>query len=174
MSSYTIHPVRSPTDLNATITLITAYADWLNLDLSFQDFSTEMANMPGKYTPPTGELLLARDEDGAPIGCVGLRPTPVPGICEMKRLYIPPEGRGRGIGKALVNAVVEVARGLGYKEMKLDTLSSMTAAIGLYRQAGFVVCDAYYENPLMDVVFMTCSLREFSSDTLEMDLMPKT
>src|SRR6202035_4575987 len=101
-----------------------------------QDFEAEMAAMPGKYAPPAGELLLARDGAGKPVGCVGLRPIEPAGCCEMKRLYVAPEGRGIGLGKALVDALVEVAERIGYREIKLDTLPSMAGAQSLYRKLG--------------------------------------
>ena len=148
-------PVRSKTDLTATTTLFTAYAASLGIDLSFQDFATEMASMPGKYAPPHGELLLAKSTaaDGAAIGCVGIRPLKEPEVCELKRLYIPPSGRGKGTGKKLLERAIEVAAELGYQEMRLDTLPSMDAAIGLYRKAGFEDMGAYYDTPLEGTMF---------------------
>ena len=97
---FTIEPARSVTDLEATRSLFTTYATSLGLDLSFQAFDAEMASMPGKYAPPTGEILLAHDERGAVIGCVAVRPQPQDGCCEIKRLYVSPEGRGLGLGTA--------------------------------------------------------------------------
>jgi GNAT superfamily N-acetyltransferase len=99
----------------------------------------EWQSLPGPYAPPHGALLLATVA-GAPAGCVGLRPFPSPGACEMKRLYVTPQLRGSGLGRELVMAAVLRARELGYTRMRLDTIpESMTAAIGLYRQFGFVV-----------------------------------
>src|SRR5438105_4454520 len=88
-----ITAVRTPDDLAATIKLFRDYANSLPIDLGYQDFEGEMAAMPGKYAPPAGELLLARDANGNAIGCVGLRPIESPGCCEMKRLYVAPPGR---------------------------------------------------------------------------------
>jgi GNAT superfamily N-acetyltransferase len=98
---FQIIPVRTAADLEATITLFRTYAASLDVDLAYQDFEGEMAAMPGKYTPRAGELLLARDADTRAVGCVGLRPLDASGCCEMKRLYVAPEGRGSGLGKAL-------------------------------------------------------------------------
>ena len=161
-----ILPVRTLADLTATIALFRGYAASLDIDLGYQDFEGEMAAMPGKYAPPQGELLLARDGAGQAIGCVGLRPLPEPGgkfggrsagqseVCEMKRLYVTPQGRGTGIGRRLVEALVGVAEGAGYGEMRLDTLATMASAQGLYRSLGFETMPAYYETPVVGTVFM--------------------
>ena len=151
---FVISPVRAAEDLAATITLFRAYAASLDVDLAYQDFEGEMAAMPGKYAPPAGELLLARNPDGAPIGAVGLRPIDPSGCCEMKRLYVAPEGRGSGVGRALVDVLVEVARRGGYRELRLDTLPSMAGAQALYRKLGFEVIAPYYDTPIDGTVFM--------------------
>ncbi len=78
--------------------LFEAYASSVGVDLCYQGFTAELAAMPGKYAPPAGELLLARDIHNRPLGCVGLRPLPADGCCEMKRLYVSPQGHGRGLG----------------------------------------------------------------------------
>ncbi|KIX95124.1 uncharacterized protein Z520_09040 [Fonsecaea multimorphosa CBS 102226] len=162
VASFSINPVRLPSDLSDTIALFYAYAESLGFDLSFQNFDDEMAGMPGKYSPPQGELLLARNEAGLAIGCVGLRPLPsteVGGkICEMKRLYVTPAGRGTGVGKALASAVIAVAEKLGYDEMRLDTLPSMTTALRMYRHFGFQNIAAYYETPLEGTHFLSLKL----------------
>jgi len=138
---FQITPVRTAADLEATITLFRTYAASLDVDLAYREFEGEMAAMPGRYAPPAGELLLARDADGRAVGCVGLRPLDASGCCEMKRLYVAPEGRGGGLGKALVDALVAVAEGIGYREMRLDTLPSMAGPQALYRKLGFEVID---------------------------------
>jgi len=152
--SFKIEPVRSPLDLEAVRALFKAYEASLGIDLCFQDFDAELASLPGKYAPPSGELLLARDSAGEPVGCVGLRALGTEGGCEMKRLYVSPKGRGLGLGRGLVDAVVDEAKRIGYGEMRLDTLPTMTAAIGLYRASGFETIDAYYETPIADTIFM--------------------
>ena len=149
-----IAPVRTAEDLAATVELFRAYAASLDVDLAYQDFEAELAAMPGRYGPPAGELLLARDRDGAPVGCVGLRPLGTEGCCEMKRLYVRPEGRGSGLGNGLVEAVVLAARRIGYREMRLDTLPSMTDAIALYGRLGFERIAPYYDSPVAGTLFM--------------------
>ena len=153
-SDTSISPARSATDLEATVHLFLAYAASLPISLDFQDFRTELDSLPGKYAPPHGELLLARNVTGTPIGCVALRPLAMPWCCEMKRLYVFPEGRGLGIGRDLVRAILEVASTLGYREVKLDTLPSMLKAIALYKEAGFVETEPYYDTPIAGTVFL--------------------
>ena len=158
--SFTITPVRTVADLAATIELFRAYAASLDVDLAYQDFEGEMAAMPGKYAPPGGELLLARDPSGAPIGAVGLRPIEPAGCCEMKRLYVLPGGRGSGLGKALVAATIQAAKRIGYREIRLDTLPSMSGAMTLYRKLGFEPMEPYYETPVAGTTFMRRSLAD--------------
>ena len=150
-----ILPTRTHRDLDDVKRLFTAYGAWLNIDLSFQSFARELDTLPGKYAPPRGEILVARDRDDRAIGCVGLRPLGADGrVCEMKRLYIVPEGRKHGLGLRLVNSILDTAKQTGYCEMRLDTLSSMTQAISLYEKCGFVRIDAYYDTPLQDTIFL--------------------
>ncbi|KAL8753075.1 MAG: hypothetical protein Q9199_005300 [Rusavskia elegans] len=154
----TIESVRCKTDLEDTKGLFIAYAESLGIDLSFQDFQAELDTLPGKYAAPAGELLLARDVDGSPIGCVALRPMHQPGCCEMKRLYVAPAGRRRGLGRILATAIIEAAVKLTYCEIKLDTLPSMTAAVALYEQLGFRQTDPYYYTPLSGTRFLARKL----------------
>ena len=160
--SFTITQAQSVEDLKSIQTLFKAYAIGLGLDISFQNFDHELANLPGKYAPPSGSLLLAKSTStGEAIGCVGLRPLQPDGTCEMKRLYVSPEGRGTGVGKALAEAIVVEAKRLGYARMVLDTLGSMTTPLKLYRGLGFKDIEPYYHNPLgdvMDVVFLELTL----------------
>lgn len=156
---FTIAPVETPADLRAVSALFAAYAAALPIDLGYQDFSTELASLPGKYAPPTGALLLARDAAGIPIGCVAMRPL-APAICEMKRLYVSQEGRGLGLGLALAEAIIAAAGRAGYREMRLDTLPSMTEAISLYRRLGFMPIAPYYATPIAGTLFFARSLAE--------------
>jgi ribosomal protein S18 acetylase RimI-like enzyme len=151
-------PVRTAADLAATVALFKAYAASLDIDLRYQDFDAELATMPGRYAPPAGELLLARDAGGEPAGCVALRPIDPRGCCEMKRLYVCPPARGRGLGETLAAGIIEVAHRIGYREMRLDTLPSMTAAIAMYRKLGFEPMLAYYDTPIADTVFLRRAL----------------
>ncbi len=155
---YRVTPVRTDADLAATIELLRAYAASLDVDLAYQNFETEMDAMPGRYGPPRGELLLARDADKV-LGCVGLRSIEPEGCCEMKRLYVSAESRGSGLGRALVEVLVSVAERIGYCEMRLDTLPSMAGAQALYQKLGFVTMQPYYATPVEGTVFMRRLLR---------------
>jgi GNAT superfamily N-acetyltransferase len=154
MTTFYVNPARTDDDYKATILLFTAYAESLGIDLSFQNFKAELDAMPGKYSPPMGEILLARTKDGTAVGCAALRPLSGSQISEVKRLYVSPSGRGLGIGKELVKRIVQVAEELGYLEMRLDTLPHMSGAIALYEKAGFVRIPAYYETPLAETIFL--------------------
>lgn len=124
-------------DLETLRAMFREYADGLGFDLAYQGIAAEFAELPGRYAAPQGGLLLARSECGEALGCVGLRPLQIPGACEIKRFYVRPAARGRGVGQALAAAVVELAAGLGYREAMLDTLPAMSAAIAIYRALGF-------------------------------------
>lgn len=154
-----IERARSTEDIESVAFLFAEYAKSLGFDLTFQDFDTELRSLPGKYAPPGGEILLARNVDGIVVGCVAVRPLDLPSCCEMKRLYILPAGRGLGIGRKLVSMILEIAGSLGYEQIKLDTLSSMAEAIGLYTKAGFVSTTPYYETPLDGTLFMVRRLQ---------------
>jgi GNAT superfamily N-acetyltransferase len=145
MQPFTIAPAE-PDDLPDAAALFRAYAAALDVDLCFQGFERELAELPGAYAPPQGTLLLARGEDGAALGCVALRPLSE-GACEMKRLYLLPGARGTGLGRALVAAVLAEATRLGYREIKLDTLPQLKEAIALYRGFGFRPVAPYGDHP---------------------------
>ena len=133
-------------ELDLARRLMREYVDSLGLDLSFQGFEEEMAGLPGGYAPPGGALFLAF-VDGQAAGCAAVRRLG-DGTAEMKRLFVRDAYRGLGLGSALGRATVERARELGYRSIKLDTLSIMTAAIALYRSLGFREVEAYRHNPL--------------------------
>lgn len=153
-SDISISPAIGAADLAAVAMLFGDYAASLEIDLAYQDFVAELAGLPGNYAPPHGALLLARSGEGEPIGCVALRPMAAAGRCEMKRLYVAPAGRGTGLGRALMQALIIEARRIGYAEMWLDTLPTMAAAQGLYRAAGFEMAEPYYDTPVAGTVFM--------------------
>ena len=157
-TGFSIAPVDGPSDLAAVRDLFARYAASLPVDLGYQDFASELAALPGKYAPPGGQLLLARDPDGQPLGCVGLRPISPAGCCEMKRLFLLPSARGLGLGRTLTMAVIEEARRLGYRELRLDTLPTMDAAISLYAQMGFTHIAAYYKPTPAGTIFMGLAL----------------
>lgn len=154
---FDIQPAQGPADLACMADLFRAYAASLPVDLGYQDFEAELAGLPGKYAPPAGALLLARAPDGAPLGCAALRPLG-DGVCEMKRLYLDPAARGSGLGRALAAAVADAARALGYRELRLDTLPGMTAALALYRAMGFSEIAAYYAPTPPGTVFLALRL----------------
>jgi ribosomal protein S18 acetylase RimI-like enzyme len=153
MSPFHLAPVRHAEEIGAAAALFREYADWLGIDLSFQGFEAELASLPGKYAPPTGELMLACSPAGDALGCVAVRPLEGLTICEMKRLYVRPAARGLGIGAALVGAIITSAEELGYAEMRLDTLPTMPEAFALYERFGFLQIPAYYHNPVPGTVY---------------------
>lgn len=136
--------------------LFRKYADSLDFDLEFQDFSRELATLPGEYEAPQGCILLAEDS-GHFAGCVALRPLEGK-ICEMKRLYVIPNYRGRGIGRMLACSVIDKAREIGYEKMRLDTIASMKEARTLYYSLEFRNISAYRFNPLADPSYMELDL----------------
>lgn len=161
-TGFRIGPARSAADLAEAARLFDAYASGLGIDLSFQDFAAELASLPGKYAPPAGELLIARDPRGEALGCVALRPIAPTGCCEMKRLYVAPPGRGLGLGRALVEAIIGEAVRIGYREMRLDTLPTMVEAVAIYRRMGFAPIPPYYHNPVAGAVFLARPLADGS------------
>ncbi len=132
--------------------LFLEYQQEINLDLSFQDFYDELVSLPGKYGPPLGSICVAYHEHIA-IGCVALRQFK-DNIGEIKRLYVKPEYRNHHVASKLMTQIIMLAENLSYKTLLLDTLATMTPAITLYKKIGFYEIDAYYENPLKDVVYL--------------------
>jgi len=138
--------------------LFREYADGLGHDLCFQHFAEELEDLAGAYAPPGGCLLLAADGDDW-AGCVAMRAFQAsPAICEMKRLYVRPRRRGRGLGRRLAEAAIDAARTARYGRMRLDTLRSMELARGLYCSLGFREIPPYYDNPIDDVAFYELNL----------------
>jgi putative acetyltransferase len=154
MSQFRLAEVRRPQDIAEAAVLFREYADWLGIDLSFQGFEAELASLPGKYGPPSGELMLARAPTGEALGCVAMRALEGTAVCEMKRLYVRPAARGLGIGAALVRAIIGCAQELGYAEMRLDTLAGMQEAFALYKRFGFIEIAPYYHNPVPGTVYL--------------------
>ena len=154
MQTIAVHEERH---LSAVRELFTEYARSIEIDLCFQSFDRELAELPGRYAPPEGRLLLAMENERA-AGCVALRKI-AEGICEMKRLYVRPVFRRKSLGRALADAVLAAAHEIGYERMRLDTISSMTEAISLYKSLGFQRIAPYYDNPSGAAVFMEMKLR---------------
>lgn len=139
--------------------LFTEYAASLGFDLSFQGFDEELAGLPGEYASPAGRLFLA-ECDGRLAGCAALRPMGG-GACEMKRMFVRPEFRRRGIGRLMAVVLIAEGRAIGYERMLLDTIASMTEAIALYRSLGFRDVAPYRYNPIAGAVFMELALGLF-------------
>ena len=144
-SDFAIVPARTATEMTSAAGIFRAYAADLPVDLAPQGFGQELAALPGPYAPPLGELLLAKRGDHV-LGCIALKPL-VPGVAEIKRLFVRPRERGKGIAKALVAAAIATARVRGMDEIKLDTLPDMQAAIALYKSFGFVPIPPYGSHP---------------------------
>lgn len=138
-------------------TLFREYEKSIQVDLCFQGFEKELAQLPGEYARPNGRLLLAFDGDAA-AGCGALRRLQN-GICEMKRLYVRAAHRGKAIGAKLACALIENAREAGYEKMRLDTMPSMARAIELYRSLGFQEIGAYRLNPVPGALFFELELQ---------------
>jgi len=138
--------------------LFVDYRRQLPLDYCFQTFDAEIAGLPGDYAPPRGMLLLATVV-GQPVGCVGLRPFPLAATCEMKRLYVRPGLRGGNLGRLLVERLLNEARVLGYKSMRLDSYRPrMQAAIALYRSFGFREIPPDPLQPTEGLIYMELAL----------------
>lgn len=154
-----IRDLRVPAEIPVVRALFDEYAASLGVDLSFQDFARELAELPGDYAAPHGCLLVA-DDGGGIVGCVALRALAGGDEAqgEIKRLYLRPVARGRGIGRELALAVITRARSIGYRSLKLDTLASMRSARALYCSLGFRECAPYYRNPLPGTSYMELAL----------------
>ena len=149
--------VTTPAQLDAARQLFREYVESLDFDLNFQNVEQELDRLPGPYAAPTGAILLAYEDEG-PAGVVAVQPLDEEGVCEMKRLFVRPKYRGRGVGRALAKAILETARDMDYDIMRLDTVASMTSARALYRSLGFEERSPYYDNPLDGAVYMERSL----------------
>lgn len=156
MSSSEIAQANKDEDYGTGKILFEEYATALGVDLCFQNFTQELANLATIYAPPQGCLLLARTNQEWS-GCVAIRQQRV-GICEMKRLYVKPHYRGMGLGRLLAESAIHSAQKLGYSEIVLDTLPSMIEAQSLYASLGFREVEGYYPNPVQGVRYLACRL----------------
>ena len=145
-----------PKDRAPIARLMREYIETLQADISFQDFESEYASLPGKYARPEGVVLIGRTANEA-VGIVAYRPLEHR-ICEMKRLYVLPRFRGTGLGRLLAEELVRDARSHGYRRMVLDSLPSMRPAQAVYNTMGFQPIPAYYDNPLPGVIYMALDL----------------
>jgi putative acetyltransferase len=147
-----IKEARTPGLVSSARELIKEYSASLGIDLSFQNFEQEMAEFPAHYSRPDGRVLVAV-EGGEAIGVVGLRRFSDK-ICELKRMYVRPEFRGKGIGRLLAARAIQEARGIGYTRIRLDTLARLKEAVSLYKSLGFEEIGPYRANPNQGVVYM--------------------
>ena len=156
-ATFQIAPAQSPAQIDQARELFLEYAQSLGFSLCFQNFDQELAGLPGDYAPPDGRRLLA-EFDGELAGCVALHRHNAT-ICEMKRLYVRQEFRGKKIGHSLAEHMITEAREIGYTRMRLDTVAGkMDRAIAMYRQLGFREIAAYRKNPMPAVLYMELSL----------------
>jgi ribosomal protein S18 acetylase RimI-like enzyme len=155
-----LRPAQFPDDLQTVRQLFLEYQAGLGIDLCFQGFEAELAELPGAYAPPAGTLLLACI-DGEPAGCCAMRPlynTDHLNACEMKRLFVRPAFRGFGLGRLLVERMMSDGQLAGYTTMLLDTLSDMETARALYQEVGFVEVAPYYHNPIAGAHYLKVDL----------------
>ena len=156
-----LHTARFPEQLEVVRTIFREYAQSLGIDLGFQQFDDELASLPGKFAAPRGRVLLASNDAAGDadsiVGCVAMRPIDDT-TCEMKRLYVRPAGRGLHVGRQLATRICATAQQAGYRRMRLDTLPTMHAALGLYASLGFEPIDAYVFNPIPGAIFLECDL----------------
>ena len=147
----------SPEQIALVRELFLEYAQSLGFSLCFQSFDKELAELPGDYAPPEGRLLLAVS-DGQGFGCVALHKID-DDTCEMKRLYVRPQFRGKGLGKALAERVIVEAREIGYKKLRLDTVEPMMrTAVAMYIRLGFGEIAPYRRNPIEGALYMELKL----------------
>lgn len=144
-------------DITEVRILLREYEVWTGVDLCFQDFERELAELPGDYVPPGGVMLVARLQ-GRIVGCVAAHRWS-DDVCEMKRLFVREEARGSGCGRALVERLLAWAREAGYRRMLLDTLPIMKGALRLYARLGFREVPAYRANPVPGAQFLALELQ---------------
>lgn len=157
VKDFVFHPAESSEDIAQARELFLEYAQSLGFSLCFQNFDQELANLPGDYAPPEGRLLLA-GLDSQVAGCVALHKLE-DGICEMKRLYLRPQFRGKGLGRALADRIISEARQIGYQRMRLDTVEPvMRDAVAMYRKIGFREITPYCNNPIAGALYMELEL----------------
>lgn len=147
--------INSPEDYLVASELFQEYAKSIGVDLGFQNFNEELANLEAQYSRPHGVLYLAKSEELA-VGCFAIRALD-DNACELKRMYLREGARGKGVGKKMLELSIKVGKQLGYKKMRLDTLPTMQAAIGLYKSLGFYEIEPYRHNPIAGTKFLEIS-----------------
>jgi len=157
LKGLTLTQADSPAQIAQARELFLEYAKSLGFSLCFQNFDKELAGLPGDYAPPEGRLLLVEYE-GQLAGCVALHKLES-GVCEMKRLYLRPQFRGKGLGRALAERIIAEARQIGYQQMRLDTVETeMKDAVAMYRKLGFNEIAPYRSNPIAGAMYMELKL----------------
>jgi putative acetyltransferase len=157
LKAFSLAQAESPAEIAHARELFLEYAQSLGFSLCFQKFDKELAALPGNYAPPEGRLLLA-ECDGQLAGCVALHKLE-PGICEMKRLYLRPQFRGKGLGRVLAQRIIAEARQIGYSHMRLDTVEPvMKDAVAMYHKLGFKLIAPYRSNPIVGAMYMELPL----------------
>jgi len=157
VKGFAVTQAESPAQIAQVRELFLEYAQSLGFSLCFQNFDKELASLPGDYAPPEGRLLLA-DYEGEVVGCVALHKLE-PGICEMKRLYLRPTVRGKGLGRILATRIIAEALQIGYQCMRLDTVEPvMKDAVAMYRKIGFREIAPYCANPIAGALYMELQL----------------
>lgn len=154
-----VEQAESPELIRIVRELFVEYSESVGVGFCFQGFAQELAQLPGEYARPWGRLFLAFDDsdDKQVAGCGALRRIDAE-TCEMKRFYVRPAFRGKGLGRELIQALIDSAREIGYARMRLDTLPSMITAIALYRALGFREIAPYGANPVQSAVFFELEL----------------
>ena len=152
----TITEAAGAADMDAVRVLFREYQEWAGDCHCFVDFEEELGTLPGRYAPPQGRLLLARDGD-AVAGGVAMWPLDE-GACEMKRLYVRPSWRRLGLGRRLADTLIAAATDAGYARMGLETLTRMGEAQALYRSMGFTLTGPWHDTPDAASVFMGLEL----------------
>jgi len=159
VTAFDFQRAKSPDQIAAIRELFLEYAQSLGFSLCFQSFDEELAGLPGDYAPPDGRLVLATS-NGDPAGCVALHQL-AREICEMKRLYVRPQFRGKGLGRELAEKIIAESRQLGYKKLRLDTVEPvMKTAVAMYRTLGFREIPPYRQNPIEGALYMELQLSE--------------
>jgi putative acetyltransferase len=146
----------TPQEYLAAAKLFTEYAQWLKIDLCFQNFTEELSQLQSMYAHNTGGIILCKI-DGAFMGCAAIRKIDE-NACELKRMWVQLLHQKNGIGESLLHQCIQLAKQLNYKEIRLDTLQRLQPAIQLYKKYNFVETEAYYNNPNKDVVYMKLDL----------------